>query len=392
MITPDEIKKRALRLWNSGRPLSARCAGENIFPVEIPFGKISGSSVSENFTASAAWVRALIDSSKEKKGSGYSIEFREVAHRQLGRQRMPQKIFIETENDLLKLCGKTKEFELFIEACRVSEQKLPELTGFIARQTVKLIPFFPVWEKLADVCLYFIENPAPDIYIRQIDIPGIDTKFIEKHKRILSELLIYLQPERYTEPYPGGTHGFEKYFGLRYDEPLIRFRILDENLYIQGLSDITIPFSQFNPPDTELEKIFITENKINGLAFPRLEKSIVIFGLGYGVSILESIPWLQNLKIYYWGDIDTHGFSILSRIRKIFPDCVSLLMDEETLLAHIDSCVEEHESKRFTGVLSGLNEDEQKLFEDLKSDRFGTRVRLEQEAVKFDYALKAIRN
>jgi hypothetical protein len=391
MITPEEIKKRALRFWISGRPFEARCAGENIFPVDIPFGKIGGSSVSENFSASSDWVRSLIDGSKEKKGAGYSIEFREVAHRQLGRQRMPQRIFIETENDLLKLCGKTKEFKLFMEACRVSEHKLPELTGFIARETVKLIPFFAVWEKLTDVCLYFIENPDRPLYIRQIVIPGVDTKFIESHKKIISEMLIYLKPDRYMLPFPApASGGFEKYFGLRYDEPMIRFRILDEEIYINGLSDITLPLTHFHLSDERIKRVFITENKINGLAFPMVKNSIVIFGLGYGVSVLEEVLWLKNCEIFYWGDIDTHGFSILSKVRKIFPGCVSFLMDEAVLAAHVDICVEEPEFKRFTGTLSGLTQNEAQLFEDLKNNRFGIRLRLEQEMIPFDYVVRVV--
>src|ERR1022692_4377837 len=36
----------------------------------------------------------------------------------------------------------------------------------------------------------------------------------------------------------------------------------------------------------------------------------------------------------YWGDIDTYGFHILDRLRVLFPDVQSLLMDRDTLLEH----------------------------------------------------------
>lgn len=35
-----------------------------------------------------------------------------------------------------------------------------------------------------------------------------------------------------------------------------------------------------------------------------------------------------------WGDIDTHGFAILDRLRRHFPQVRSMLMDRATLLAH----------------------------------------------------------
>ena len=46
MITPEDIKKKSLKIWESGRFLSAWCRGENIFPIEFPAGSIKGSSLS----------------------------------------------------------------------------------------------------------------------------------------------------------------------------------------------------------------------------------------------------------------------------------------------------------------------------------------------------------
>ncbi len=89
------------------------------------------------------------------------------------------------------------------------------------------------WEKLLTICEYFIANPRPGQYIRQLNIHGIDTKFIEQHKPVLAELLDTVLPETAVN----AMHKrFEQRFGLKYDEPLIRFRILDTRLTIAGLS------------------------------------------------------------------------------------------------------------------------------------------------------------
>ncbi len=81
-------------------------------------------------------------------------------------------------------------------------------------------------------------------------------------------------------------------------------------------------------------RIFITENEINGLAFPDVPGAVVIFGLGYGLDRLSEIEWLTQRPMHYWGDIDTHGFAMLDRVRAIFPAVQSLLMDRSTLEAH----------------------------------------------------------
>ncbi|NOR71216.1 MAG: hypothetical protein GQ532_16215 [Methylomarinum sp.] len=40
-------------------------------------------------------------------------------------------------------------------------------------------------------------------------------------------------------------HGFERRYSLRYDQPLIRLRILDVKLAIHGLTDLTLTVSEF---------------------------------------------------------------------------------------------------------------------------------------------------
>jgi hypothetical protein len=129
--------------------------------------------------------------------------------------------------------------------------------------------------------------------------------------------------------------------------------------------------------------VFITENDTNALAFPRMPESIVIFGGGYGVHLLAAVPWLGEKTLFYWGDLDTHGFSMLSRFRHIFPHARSLLMDSATLTSHRHLWVQEDKSKRCVGTLQYLTEAEQQVYDDLRYDRFGDRIRLEQERIAF---------
>ena len=137
--------------------------------------------------------------------------------------------------------------------------------------------------------------------------------------------------------------------------------------------------------------MFVTENKINGLSFPPFRQAMVIFGLGYGAEMLPDIKWLGEKEIHYWGDIDTHGFAILSQIRGHLPHVRSFLMDRETLLAHEALWGAETPGKRFTGTLAHLTQQELELFDDLKQNRLGPHLRLEQERIRFSVLLDALR-
>ncbi len=204
---------------------------------------------------------------------------------------------------------------------------------------------------------------------------------------MLAELLDrLLLPEQMDSEVTGlAHHGFERRFGLRYDQPQIRFRLLDQDCAERfgGLSDITLPLDQFIGLDPPCRRVFITENKINGLSFPPVQDAMVIFGLGYGLSSIKEVGWLQTMQIYYWGDIDTHGFSILSQLRGYFPNTRSFLMDQETLENNRQNWVSEDENKRFTGKLDNLTDEEQQTYHLLQQNRLGENLRFEQERVPF---------
>jgi hypothetical protein len=85
--------------------------------------------------------------------------------------------------------------------------------------------------------------------------------------------------------------------------------------------------------------------------------------------------------VIYWGDIDTHGFAILSRLRALFPHVRSFLMDRETLLTHRPLWAREEEP--YTGGLHHLTAEEDALFEELRQGTLGYGVRLEQERIAF---------
>lgn len=65
------------------------------------------------------------------------------------------------------------------------------------------------------------------------------------------------------------------------------------------------------------------------LAFPDHPEAIVIFGFGYAVNLLVDAQCLQGRELYYWGDLDPDGLTILSRLRQYYPQVKSLLMDHQ---------------------------------------------------------------
>jgi hypothetical protein len=177
---------------------------------------------------------------------------------------------------------------------------------------------------------------------------------------------------------------------LRCEEPLIRFRWLDRSSMLDGrIADATVPLSEFIAYAPSCKRVIVTENKVNFLTLPECADSLAIFGGGYAIDRLGSVPWLSDKPLYYWGDIDTHGFAILSRLRGYCAHARSFLMDRETLLRHRELWNEEPQERRCLHDLEMLDDEERVLYDDLRSDRLGERVRLEQERVGYARVVEA---
>ena len=159
-----------------------------------------------------------------------------------------------------------------------------------------------------------------------------------------------------------------------------------EKFLLGGLRVIdAASFIELNP---NVRRIFITENEINFLTFPPVKDSMVIFGAGYGFEMLANARWLSSRRIYYWGDIDTHGFAILDQLRSRFDHAESLLMDRETLLAFASQW--DREEQQTLRDLPRLNAQEQALFNDLRDNRLRKNLRLEQERIGFGWVEAAL--
>lgn len=393
MITPPQIRKKALVPWNSGAFLKSCIKGPPIFPLEIRFRTPNGREILEKYEAVRQWIRTLQLHSKETRPQGYDIVWRSIRHRTLGEQRMPHRILFSTAEDWLFYIRKEAAHRDFLNMAARTGASLPELLPYLAQHPLKALEHAARWPDMLTVCRWFKNHPVPGKYIRQLDIPGVDTKFIENQKSVLMDLLpLVLEAAHYRSAVTGlAKHGFERKFGLKFDPPLVRLRLLDPALTQGGFSDITVSLAELAQTDPGAKTVFITENKINGLAFPPVKRSLVIFGLGYGVEMLPDIPWLGGKEIIYWGDIDTHGFAILSQLRGYFPNVRSMLMNRKTLLDHKMLWGAEDPAKRYTGDLPQLTSEEYDLFVELKQNKLSTHLRLEQERVRFSAVREALK-
>jgi hypothetical protein len=236
-------------------------------------------------------------------------------------------------------------------------------------------------QRLEDLVAWLEANPRSNLFVRQLPIAGIDSKWLEGRMMLIADLLDA------TKPDSGGELDFYRLCGLKQPPHLVRLFLLDEELRrrVGGLRDISARPEELAALDLPVSRVYIVENLQTGLAFDDCPGSVVFMGLGYGVGTLARLPWVMRARCTYWGDLDTHGLAILSRARLQLPHLASALMDEQTLLHHRDLWVSEN-PQYGAAVLPSLTPAEQSLYIGLKEQRWGVNIRLEQERVAWSYA------
>jgi hypothetical protein len=389
--TPEQIAAEVEKRWWRGDILAARLMGEPLFPLRVRLRRPSAREIVERFGDVGDWARALNAATREARGFGFELEREEVRSRVHGANTLPVAAIVPTEGDALRLIRQSAAADRFQALADATLRRYPVLRNWLARRPLTVLDHAARWGEVLAILDWFTAHPRPGLYLRQLDIPGVDTKFIETHRALLSELLDLVLSEMAVDRTAVGARAFNERYGLRSERPLVRFRLLDPALYLQGLSDLSLPPEQFAALRLSLRRVFITENRTNGLAFPDCAGSMVVFGLGYGLERLAEVGWLRRVEVHYWGDVDTHGFGILNRLRANLPEARSFLMDRATLQAHRALWGREPADRRYTGDTSRLTADERALFEDLLADRCGERVRLEQERIGYGWLETALR-
>ena len=399
---PADLRTQVRRLWDRGRILSSLATGETFFPIRLVLKRPSAAELRDHFDEARTWSASL------RAMPHVRLTMREFRHRVSGANALPHEAWIDTVEDAVALMGKQREAAAFRRVVEATGDRQPSLLPWLARRPLQALQLAGDWDRLLDVVGWLQDHPRPGVYLRQMDVPGVHSKFVEARRGVIGELLDCALPPESIDAGAAGAAGFARRYGFLDKPERIRFRVLDparalfpgghiqDAMHDAGTSvagiggdgtggghiqDVTLDARTFAALDTGVSRVFITENEINFLAFPRMKDAMAIFGAGYGFESLGQAHWLARCRLFYWGDIDTHGFAILDELRGHFDQVESFLMDRDTFLAF--ESLWGAESSPIDRELPRLTAGERALYDDLRDNRIGTHLRLEQERIGF---------
>ncbi|WP_458113492.1 DUF2220 family protein [Arthrobacter sp. R1-13] len=400
--TLADLRALSLKAWNSGSLLRELLEPTGLYPRRRPLKRPTAAALLNDYTAARAWAGELVAAARP-----FSLETAEVGRSTIGSNQLPAAAVFASVGDEVGFAGKSKDAARFLELAARMADLAPAFRQWVLRRPLKLLDLGADALTAARVALWLRGNPDPGVYVRQLSLPGVHTKFIENHRRVIDELAEALRPVAPPDVTPVGEDlsefpaesdsllgqvaartpaaRFAVRHGFLHPPELVRFRMLDSAVpMLGGARDITVTAAAFSSLRLPVASVIVTENLVNFLALPERTGTLAIYGGGYGFSSLRDAAWLRDCEVLYWGDLDTHGFRILDELRAVHYHVVSVLMDEATLLEHRN--VWGNEPQPTTAALTRLTEDESALYQALGNRTFGQAVRLEQELIRWDWA------
>jgi hypothetical protein len=368
--TVADIAAKVRRRYVDGSLLREYARGTELEPIEISLRGPRPSEVGNDLVTARAWV-ATLDAGRQSDRR-YSLQWQAIGGRSIGRNQLPVRAVVSSYTQAWALLGVTGEVRRLDEAMSAAADH-PGARTWIIDNPHRALAVADDMPGLV-VAATWLKELGGGRYLREISAPGVDTKFTERHRTVLAGILaVSATPSRFLGE-----------LGLRSKPELVRFRPARSLGLAPELTELAVRAEELSAVPLAPSSALVIENEITYLSVPVPNDGVVLWGKGFEVDRVGRLPWLQGVPVTYWGDLDTHGFAILDRLRTWLPQTRSLLMDRQTLLEHRDRWgVEERPTK---AALTRLTTDEHTLYGDLVTDAVGERIRLEQERIDWDWA------
>lgn len=240
-------------------------------------------------------------------------------------------------------------------------------------------------KRFTELLKWLLAHPDSGLFIREIPVEGVDTKWFEKHQALISGVWQLIK-ELDGKDTLNDNVDFLTALGLRRKPLFVRVR--HASFWTGGDANdvVQLTLDRLAASCPQKKTVVIIENEQTGLSLDIPPDIPILIGMGYGVTALDEAEWLADCRILYFGDLDTHGLAILSDLRKIYSQTESVMMDVETFMKFRHLAVSEpSQVKRMPNC---LNESELKLFEILCE----AKGRLEQERIPIADINRSLRN
>lgn len=374
MKSPTELAEQLTRQWHNPRLREQRLLSAEAWPIELAIGLPKP----DTFAQTPERLRQHLRHWRAVRAG--EVEWSERRFRLIdGPVELPSRWRLRKPSEWVAACADRQVSDDYALLSRLIQATDTQFHGLLIRQLSQLRKTSEAEVSLGvQIALQLEPGMAQGKPLRALAL-GNDSKFFERHRRLLTLLL----DQRFAGA--ASEQGLEAFLGAVSER--------DHWLLVVPLDARLLPFEQQRVRAAELRqtplparKILLVENEQCLHQLPQTPDCIAVLGAGLNLEWLHA-DWLADRQIGYWGDVDTWGLAMLAKARASQPKLRALLMDRRTFEQFADKAVVEPVPYSGAG-LAALSRAESALFQHLKTSERG---RLEQEFVAPEAVAIAVR-
>lgn len=369
MKSPEYLAQQLAKQWHNNRLRAERLLGQG-FPIELNISKPTHTDMVQRLPQVQQHIETW------RKVPTGTVIFAERTYQSLaGPVSVPVRWQLHKPSEWVAACAdKTVQNEYQQLGGLISQVKplyhellIRERSLWKDRAATEIIQTTELAEQLSPGC-------AQGKPLRLLNNLAIDTKFIERNQYLLQRCLDL------------------RFNGAASSQGLLSFLDAAPNnehwLLIKPLDSSLLPFPRLRLSTSELQqnplpaqRILIIENEQCEHLLPELHDCIAVLGAGRDLSWLAGAA-LDNKTLFYWGDLDTWGLTMLAQAREYRPAVQAVMMNQDCFQAFCHNNAVSEPSTANQLPEQGLTPEEQAFYQFLLSQKKG---RLEQEFLPEDF-------
>lgn len=381
MRTPEEVVNLLRRKFE--RHHRRWLAGEGDFPDAINLHP----PVERDVMTRTADVRTWISAWNQSELSSHLIRESRTWARAGAHEHIPVALALASPEIVCKILGQGRRWERATHRYHALTDRWPDLKAVAAAHFNVLADYEETdFSGLIQLVDWLTTNRSSGYMLRQIPLEGLHSKWLETRTQVVRDFVAAILGEESADLY--------EMCGLSPLPLEIKTHILCPILRrsLGGWHRPTLPINELKTLAAHPRLAIVVENRDTGSALPDLEGAICFAAMGKAVNRLGELPWLHDVPLLYWSDIDTHGFECVDLARQVLPRTQTILMDVPTVerFRHLVSV--EESPLPASRVLRSLTSAEREVYEGLHARRWGTNFRIEQERLPISFAMSAIQH
>ncbi len=375
MKSPDELAAVLTRQWHLADQRERRLLDPHSWPIRLTIGR----PPADVFERRTAVVRGHIE--RWRAVTVGEVGWQEVRYRSAAQPvLLPQCWLIASVEEWAQATGDVQvqvEFERFRRLLdRVDSRFHPLLIRQRAlwrdRGEIEIV-------QAVALSLELEPGVAAGRPLRAVAAAGVDSKFIERNRALVTALLdVRFDGEASEQGLASFLHAADEG---------------DHWLLVVPMSPGLMPFEQQRVRARELTEtplpsanLVLVENERCVHLLPEVRNSIAVLGSGLDLAWLKA-DWIGRRRLVYWGDMDTWGLYMLSRARALQPHLEPVLMDRALFERHSAALAVAESVAAGSAPPDGLNDDERTFYEYLLQQ---TKGRIEQEFIPKEEVAQAL--